>query len=480
MNSIIGIVFTTIPFLVVVLMSLAFVGYAGATLAWPRFLLYPYLGIFFWISSSNFGRLEAVAPSIFSRGSGVLYFSLLLWLLLAAMLWAQLSAAFERRRAARCNLLPWFSAWAVLLLGHVCVGLYFEIPFKDIISSTGLSNIVWMAVLIITIQLAIRNQKELIEFSKLIVLAGLARALFGMVRWIAFGGDPSNVYENYGGIDLKLTFFDINDSLVCWLALCIAAIQLFRPGQDEFSRMWRFILWMTVVVCVTCIILSFRRTVWVGLIFGGIFLLMHLPFRRRVQVALLSVPTVLIGILYSAWKRLSQTKGAEGLESFFHDLQSNNFGAESERLLELKLVWADFIEHPIFGIGSWGQYKGYEMISWQIGEAGGTFVHSGILHIAFKSGLIGLVLMVGLTSAFISFWRKNKDSIEQSAQPLAIAGVAGMLFMLPDLIIGTPIPQIRTMQMLALCLALPYVANSASIAPSIAWLTAQRGKSWTG
>lgn len=461
MNSVIGIIFTTIPFLVIALMSLAFVGYAGATLVWPRFLVYPYLGILFWANSSHYGSLEAVAPTLYTRGSNILYFSLLFWLLLAAMLWAKLSVAFERRQAAQCNLLPWFSAWAVLLSGHICIGLFLEIPFKEIISVAGISNIVWMAALIILIQLGFRNQKELAEFSKFIILVGLARAAFGLVRWIAFGGDPSNVYENYGKLDLKLTFFDINDGLVCWLALCVAAVQLLRPGQDEFSRMWRFILWMTIVICVTCIILSFRRTAWIGLILGSIFLLMHLPSRRRIQVALLGIPTILAGVLYAAWKRLSQTKGAGGLESFFHDLQSNDIGEEGARVLELKLVWADFIEHPIFGIGSWGRYKGHEFIAWQTGEAGGTFVHSGILHIALKSGLVGLVLMVGLISAFIHFWLKNKSAIEQTAQPLAIAGVAGIIFMIPDLIIGTPISEIRTMQMLALCLALPYVAYGA-------------------
>jgi hypothetical protein len=41
---------------------------------------------------------------------------------------------------------------------------------------------------------------------------------------------------------------------------------------------------------------------------------------------------------------------------------------------------------------------------------------------------------------------------------LATAGAAGLAFMLPDLLIGTPFPQVRTTQMLAICLALPYVA----------------------
>jgi O-antigen ligase len=340
----------------------------------------------------------------------------------------------------------------------VFVGSFLEVPLADIIAPQGLSNIVWMAILILAMLLMFRKPEEVRELSMVIVLVGLARALFGLVRWVAFGGDPANAYANRHGLDLKLTFFDISDNLVCWFALCIALIQLFRPGQSDFSRMWRLILWATVVVCAACIILSFRRTAWLGFLLGGAFLLMQLPVRHRLQIMLLGVTPALAGLVYGAWKRLSQTKGAGGLGDFFFDIQSKRIGAESPRLLELKLAWADFIEHPIFGIGSWGRYKGHELISWQTGEYGGTFIHSGVLHIGLKSGFIGLVLVGGLAVAFIQFWRLHKERIDPVFFPLAIAGVSGVLFMLPDMLIGTPIPQIRTMQMMAFCLGLPYVA----------------------
>jgi O-antigen ligase len=459
MSSAISVIFTVIPVLVAILVSLTFVGYAGATLVWPRLLLYPYIGILFCISSTRFGNIEGGGwLSLYTRGTGTFYFALLLWLLLVAMLWAQFSSVFKRCSAIQCNLLPWFLAWTVLLIAHVFIGLYSGVSFKETINPSGFSNIPWMAVFIITILLVFRNQKELVEFSKFVVLIGLARAVFGVVRWVAFGGDPNNAYENYGGLDIKLTFFDINDSLVCWLALCVAIIQLFKPCQVELSRVWRFILWMTVVACIICIILSFRRTVWFGLILGGSFLLMQLPPRQRIQIVLLGIPAVLSGVVYSSWKRFSQTSGAGGLESMFYDLQSKDIGADTDRLLELKLVWSDFTEHLIFGIGSWGRFKGHEVIEWQAGESAGSFVHSGILHIALKSGLFGLVLLAGLMIAFSHFWLRKKAFIGQTAQPLAVAGVAGILFMLPDLIIGTPIPQLRTTQMVALCMALPYLA----------------------
>ena len=128
-----------------------------------------------------------------------------------------------------------------------------------------------MAVLILAMQLAFRNEEEISEFSKLLVLAGLARALFGLVRWAAFGGDPANAYENRAGLSLKLTFFDLNDNLVCWIGLCIAAVQLMRSNQLDYSKLWRLVFWATVVASAACIILSFRRTAWVGLVLGGIF-----------------------------------------------------------------------------------------------------------------------------------------------------------------------------------------------------------------
>jgi hypothetical protein len=37
-------------------------------------------------------------------------------------------------------------------------------------------------------------------------------------------------------------------------------------------------------------------------------------------------------------------------------------------------------------------------------------------------------------------------------------GAAGVLFMLPDILFGTPFIQVRTTQLLGFCMALPYIA----------------------
>jgi O-antigen ligase len=187
--------------------------------------------------------------------------------------------------------------------------------------------------------------------------------------------------------------------------------------------------------------------------------MMRFPMQRRIQLMVLGTPVVGAGLLYAAFKRLGQTKGAgHGLSSLFFDMQSKKFGAESERVLELKFALADFLSHPLTGIGTWGRYTGYQHISWQANPDGGLFIHSGVLHIGLKAGLPGLILLIGTIWTFTMFARRALRTAPPELLGLATAGAAGLAFMLPDLLVGTPFPQVRTTQMLAICLALPYVA----------------------
>jgi hypothetical protein len=66
--------------------------------------------------------------------------------------------------------------------------------------------------------------------------------------------------------------------------------------------------------------------------------------------------------------------------------------------------------------------------------------------------------VAGTIWAFVAFGRRALRSLPPEHLALATAGVAGIAFMLPDFRVGTPLPQVRTTQMLAVCLALPYVA----------------------
>jgi len=462
--------YTSLPFVVVVLLAVLAVVGMGVGMVWPRFLAYVYIAVFFFRNSTSYGSLAAAAsPGVYSRGSGVLFFPLLLWCMFGAWCCARVSASFQRYPAPACNLRPWFLAWLLLLGGHVAVGMFSNVTLADVLAPSGFSNIIWMAPLVSLMLLSFRTREHAVELSRFIMLAGLGRAMFGLARWAFLGGDPNNVYANMNDIKIKLTFFDINDSLLCTIAFAIAAVNLFQVVKHKRSLFWTSIDWATLCTTAACIVLSYRRSAWIGFVLAFLIIMMRFPLQRRIHMLALGAPVMGAGLLYAAIKRLGHTKGAgSGLSSLFYDMESKRFGAESERVLELKYALADFISHPFTGIGTWGRYSGYQHISWQSGQDGGLFLHSGVLHIALKAGLPGLVLLCGTIWVFILFARRALRTLPPELLGLATAGAAGLAFMLPDLLIGTPFPQVRTTQMLAICLALPYVAMAvASAQPAV-------------
>jgi hypothetical protein len=464
MDALLTYIYTALPFLFVLMLALLAVAGIGIGMVCPRLLVYPYLAIFFWINSTSYGNLATFATAgVYSRGSGVLYFALVQWYMLGAWCCARVAASFQRFPAPACNLRPWFLGWLVLLAGHVAAALFSDVKLAAALAPSGFSLLVWMAPLVSLILLAFRTGAHATELARFILLAGLGRALFGLARWAAFGGDPNNVYANMNAIQIKLTFFDINDSLLCAIAFSLAAVQLFQSRRGPRPRLWTAIEWMTLGATALCIVLSYRRTAWIGFLLAVAVVMLRFPLRRRLQLALAGLPLVLGALLYVALRRFSQTRGAGGgLGGLVYDMESRRFGAESERVLELKLALADFLQHIVTGIGSWGRYAGYQRISWQATPDGGLFLHSGVLHIALKSGLLGLALFAGFALAFAGFARRALRVLPPEHLGLATAGVAGIAFMLPDFLVGTPIPQVRTTQMLAISLALPYLAMSAS------------------
>jgi hypothetical protein len=468
--------FVSIPFMAVALIAVLAVVGIGVGLVCPRILAYIYLSIFFAFNSTSYGSLSLFATGgVYSRGSGLLLFPLVLWCVLGAWCCARASAAFAGQAPPPCTLRPWLGAWLVLLVLHVGAALASGVKVAAALAPSGFSNLVWMAPPIFLLLLTFRTRTHVIELMRFIMLAGLARAMFGLVRWVALGGDPNNVYANRNAIPIKLTFFDINDSLLCCMALAIAVLHLVRPGASAPAAARPATAWLALAGCTLlatglCILLSYRRTAWIGAALAGLVIAWRFPWRRRLQLLALGLPPLGVGIGILLARRFAQGS-QHGWSRLVYDMQSRRFGAESERVLELKLALADFMAHPLTGIGAWGRYAGFEHISWQANPDGGLFVHSGVLHIALKAGVPGLFLLAGLAWACLRASRAalapdptgvtDARHARGACLALATAGVAGLAFMLPDILVGTPVPQVRTTQMLAICMALPYIALQA-------------------
>src|SRR3954466_4145669 len=127
--------YTSLPFIVVVLLCVLAVIGAGIGMVWPRFLAYGYLAVYFFTNSTSYGSLATMGTAgVYTRGSGVLLFPLMFWMMFAFWCCARVSAGFQRHAAPPCSLRPWFLAWFLLLVGHVAAGLAAGVKLSEIVA----------------------------------------------------------------------------------------------------------------------------------------------------------------------------------------------------------------------------------------------------------------------------------------------------------------------------------------------------------
>ena len=452
------VLFFSIPLLMALGAAVGIAAFGGAVIGRPIVPLLLYVSIFFVFAQSSYGSLDISRFNpVYSRGTGQVFFPLLYWGLLLILAWTWLGRAFSRERSPpMSSVLAWLLAWLGLLVAHVVVGALNGVEIADALGSYGFVGVVWMAPLVLLMVWAGASRKpvSLAMLARLLVLAALAKAAFGLVRWAFFGGDPANIYATAEKLNIRLTYFDIADSLVCVFGMAVALSLLLVKRSDKRSAPWDRIYAVTVVASLACIMLSYRRTAWGGVVLVMIYFFIRMQPRWRVPVLMVGVPAVLVGLGIVIGQRLNWRSGANPFDKFFFDLVSSGSGSQGTRVLELRLAWEAFTNSPIVGIGSWGKYASSNLIPWQAASAG-SFLHSGVLHLTMKAGLVGLFLTGGLLWAFARQARSVAAASTAEGRALVIAGVAGLLFMTPDFLFGTPIGQIRTMQLLALCLGLP-------------------------
>jgi len=75
-----------------------------------------------------------------------------------------------------------------------------------------------------------------------------------------------------------------------------------------------------------------------------------------------------------------------------------------------------------------------------------------------KGGFVGLALFCGVLVSWALFVRRHWALIQGPPRALAVASLAGLVASVPNLLIGAPVVELRTMLVMGLLLALPLVA----------------------
>jgi O-antigen ligase len=337
-----------------------------------------------------------------------------------------------------------------------------DVPWYRLIAYQGLLNVVNLMLVFYVLTASLREPRDLQRLVDVLLWCVALRGLWGLFRFVALGGDPANFYENFQKINIKITFFDINDSLLAMMAVFIAAWRLAHGLVQSRSAKWAY--GGLIALELFIVLFSQRRTAWGGLVL--VVLLFAWLHRGRLRWGLLTGLAV-IGAPVLAYKLIQRTgqsyAGGSWLERFAPDIFVNGqLSFTTGRFAELYAAWIYIRESPWVGLGAWGRYDGFRFseLAWHRGDFG--WMHSGVLHIMLKTGLLGVALMLVVMGLYLRFVFRSRPAMPAAWQGVLWMGFAGALFMLPTWLIGTPVIEYRTMQLLALCLALPYLAVAAA------------------
>ncbi|MDG7001328.1 MAG: O-antigen ligase family protein [Nitrososphaerota archaeon] len=372
-----------------------------------RYAIYLYLGVIIFFTGNTYGLVtqDAVIGTIYARGSGKLFFGFvniyLYWLGMVTLF----SALWNQRRPPVASIRKYLLFFVLVYLTYIAFGLFLKQPLLIIISQTGVLNVFNMTVLIYVLLRAFNDHQSVDELIRVFVAFALLRGLFGLFRFAFLGGDPANYYANFQGIPVKLTFFDINDSIIAGMAAFLSAWRLFDRESAE-TRRDRFAYCMIFVIGVFVILFSYRRTAWLGLIPPALLLTWWNRQRLNLFIALpmLFSMSAAIFMLWLARFHGDASHHADLLALLFPDATSNgHFSLQSHRFFELRLALDTLRRHWLFGVGPWGTYQWSWNSDVNFHNGNFNFVHSAILQLWLKVGLAGLCL-------FLSDYSINKQT----------------------------------------------------------------------
>lgn len=420
----------------------------------PKLVVFGFIGVLFLFSDSTWGQLQA-GNTIYSRGSGMFYFSLLNLVLLTAGIAALVKRlANPRGPQLAPPMAKYFVAFVFLLFAHVVIGLMVGIELNVILGYRGVLNVLNMLVFMYLLIIAFENGKNSEQLLLAIIALAAIRTVFGAVRFFVFDGDAANPYRNFEGIDIKIFFFDISDNFVASIGAFCAAWLLTAP-EIRLSLFKRILLILFLVLEIAAVALSFRRSSLIGLGLMFVFLFLRLPGQRKFFFSLLAAALLFVVATVFYEHRLQFSSSDSMLSSLIYDISPDQ-GIRDGRFYELYAAAQSMEGHWLFGRGTWGTFSGdRDRLSY---HEHFNFVHSGFGHMVLKTGVVGLLLFCCILVAYVSFYLKHRPYLFGNARLMADTGFAGFLFWVPTLLVGTPIIEFRTMLLLGMTLAMPFIA----------------------
>lgn len=220
------------------------------------------------------------------------------------------------------------------------------------------------------------------------------------------------------------------------ISLCLAFVTLIGIRTYFSTNMLTIILWLiSVSLGILAMILAGSRGAWIAIpvliIIASWYLTKDIAFYKKliVLVCLLSLPIIMFQFPYAqtryhnAEKQITEYIESENILDPAHNL------SVGLRLDAWKVMLLTIKENPFFGIGIGGfkeeinKYADKGMVHPDPVGGGLHHSHNQYIEIAVYSGVIGLLLNLGILISPLIIFLKFVRSNVQSHQPFAVAGL---------------------------------------------------------
>jgi O-Antigen ligase len=436
-------------------LALAIVGCFIFSLFWPRLLPYVLIAILcVYPESSSYGVIDGSGVSeIYVKGTKTLFFSFIDLALFSAWL----AAAYMQywRRASDKVPFAWvMTGFFLVFAGHVVYG--FTLDNHTILMDFGGRGVVnvlkqyMLFVVLFSVYASEEAHKARIWGMALLLV--LAREIYGMVRYLFLDGDPQNAYANISGTAIKITFWDINDSVLACAVLGYLGYKLLSGGYKEYWQKMGSV--GGALLAVSIVVLSARRTGQIGMMLAMLMLYVLLPSGRRWPI-FVAAALVISGSIAVTLVRSSDMAVSSMAEKILIDVKTDGSDPRRSRFYELETALETIKDNLIFGVGPSGVFEVQSDYGLEYHKGRYDFVHSGFVHVLLKLGFIGFALFTAFYFLCVrDIYRAAKYSMPLEERARAAAALCGFAAMTPTLMFGTPVGENRTMLVLAFLIAL--------------------------
>lgn len=459
LNEILGYLFSYgIPIVAVLGVLLLIVVSMGLAISWHKYLVFGYLVVVLVVAqSSSFGTLDGGNSNIvWVKGTKTFFFSFLDMLIFGTWILSVVLMSFWTNKSEQLKnpLAKWYVAFGLLFCGYIIVAMFGKEPLLLEFGQRGVINVLWQGMLISLLFTTLQTEKDIKRLTWIIVICLGGREAFGLLRYLFLGGDPQNYYANYGFVNVKMTFWDINDSV---LASLLMGFAMWKVLAEKLGNWERFAYGLLGIMAALTPALTSRRTAQGGLLLAMILLYFLLPRGRKFPV--LIALSLVIPLTLTALIARSGDSAKPIMEKILLDIKMGSAKKDSrdDRFYELMVAWKSVKEEPFFGVGPSGSFKVNDARGLEYHSGKYDFVHSGFGHILLKTGFIGLFIFLSIYGTFLIHVKRGWKLILPEHKALAVGAMCGFVAMIPTLTNGAPVIEIRTMQVIGFTLALPLI-----------------------